>query len=101
MPVLQIQSYVGISDTKIQEDVPYIAALSSGFTDPSLGDDVTYAASLENSESLPDWLKINAETGVIKGTPEHDDANRIYNIAVTATSNADPSIQETQSYYLY
>ena len=101
MPALQIQSHEGISDTKIQEDVPYIAALSSGFTNTALGNDVTYAAKLENSESLPDWLKINAETGVIKGTPEHDDAHIIYNIVVTATSNADPSIQETQSYYLY
>ncbi len=101
MPALLIQSHVGISDTKIQEDVPYIAALSSGFTDTALGDDVTYAATLENSQSLPDWLKINADTGVIEGTPKHDDASRIYNIIVTATSTADPSIQQTESYYLY
>jgi VCBS repeat-containing protein len=99
MPVTKM--YTGIADTKIQEDIKYVVDFSSAFADLSLGADVTYTVALENGQAFPDWLALNMGSGIMQGTPEHDDANKIYHITVTASSTDDPDIQYAESYYLY
>jgi hypothetical protein len=60
-------------------------ALPSGtFSDPQ-GGKLTYAATLSNGQALPSWLKVDANTGAITGTPPANSGN-VGNIAITVTA---------------
>ena len=104
------QSNVQIGDLKMFEDVAYSADAALAFTTyGDLGSDVTFSMnytvvhatdSFDHGASA-NWLDIDPTTGLITGTPEDGEANKIYQITVTATDNIVPTIFYTQSYELY
>ncbi|NBQ70666.1 MAG: hypothetical protein EBU46_18265, partial [Nitrosomonadaceae bacterium] len=53
------------------------------FSDPD-ADSLSFSATLANGDSLPAWLKINATTGVVTGTPAFDDRGT-YALSIIAT----------------
>ncbi|RXI37620.1 hypothetical protein CP963_12135 [Arcobacter cloacae] len=57
---------------------------SNAFTFDDAGDTVTYSAELSNGDSLPFWLTLDPQTGVLSGNPPHD-AAATYAIVITAT----------------
>ena len=99
MPVASM--YMGIADTKHDEDVLYTANVTTSFDTSDFAGAAVYSAKLEDGLALPDWLTINAATGIINGLPEHDDARQIHNIVVTVTDAGDLNTVLTDSYYLY
>ncbi|MCP4881603.1 MAG: hypothetical protein GY905_13740, partial [Gammaproteobacteria bacterium] len=95
------QIHTVLQDRKIYEDALYIADLTNTLNTSEFIGDVVYTASLANEQALPEWLSINPATGIISGTPAHDDAHQIHQILITATDNADSTNNILNSYYLY
>jgi hypothetical protein len=62
---------------------PFSFDVSSFFGDPD-GDDLDFAATQNGGSTLPDWLTLNAETGVFSGTP--DDAD-IASLTINVTAS--------------
>lgn len=59
---------------------------SNAFTFDDAGDTVTYSAKLSNGDSLPSWLTLDPQTGVLSGNPPHN-AAATYAIVITATES--------------
>ena len=78
---------VAIADQTTDEDAPFSLDVSGNFDDVDLGDVLTYSATLANGDPLPSWLSIDANSGVISGTPANGDIGAI-SIIVTATDLA-------------
>ena len=57
-------------DQTVKEDDNFIFELDRFFSEIDPGDTLTYDATLSNGGSLPNWLSINHETGVLTGTPD-------------------------------
>ena len=99
----------GLQNTKIQEDALYTLDLSHAFEADNLGALLVFGAQLaplnipgaaDGNNPIPDWLKLNTETGLLQGTPSHSDANKIHKIEVVASSASDTSLTSTYSFYL-
>ncbi|MDQ8182961.1 putative Ig domain-containing protein, partial [Pelagicoccus sp. SDUM812005] len=85
-----------IADQSVEEDSAFSLDASANFSDADAGDILTYSATLENGDPLPSWLSIDAETGLISGTPENGDVGNI-SVTVTATDEAGSSASDTFS----
>ena len=57
-------------------------------TDVDVNDVLTYAATVK-----PDWLSVNATTGVVSGTPAHEDVGD-HEVTVTVSDGTDEDTQE-------
>jgi hypothetical protein len=57
------------------------------------GDTLTYTATLENGNSIPNWLTFNAATQTFNGTPTTANAG-VLNIKVTATDSSGASASD-------
>ena len=66
---------------------------ADAFHDIDKDDTLTLSATLENGQSLPAWLKFDAETGQFTGTPQ--DTARTYRIVVTATDQAGAQVEQS------
>ncbi|MGB0934566.1 MAG: putative Ig domain-containing protein, partial [Alphaproteobacteria bacterium] len=82
-----------ISDTAVNEDSLLNYDVSGNFDDSDVGDTLTYTAQLQGGGALPAWLSIDANTGVLSGTPENDDVGSI-NVEVTATDSAGATVSD-------
>ncbi len=77
-----------IVDQEATEETVFNFTFSENtFIDIDSGDILTYSATLENDESLPIWLSLNAETKTFTGTPLNADVGSL-NIKVTATDTS-------------
>ncbi|MBT7583121.1 MAG: tandem-95 repeat protein, partial [Kordiimonadaceae bacterium] len=56
-----------------REDDELILDLSKAFRDVDAGDNLTYSVQLSGGSALPTWLTLDAETGILTGTPENED----------------------------
>ncbi|MDQ8183835.1 putative Ig domain-containing protein, partial [Pelagicoccus sp. SDUM812005] len=83
-----------IADQTTDEDAAFSLNASSSFSDVDAGDTLTYSATLENGDPLPSWLSIDANTGVLTGTPENGDVGAI-SVTVTATDTAGATASDT------
>ena len=77
-----------IADQSANEGQPFALDVSTHFTAPAAGDALTYSA------TLPSGLSINAQTGVISGTPTDSDFGN-NPITVTATDAHGQAVSET------
>ncbi|UVC10698.1 putative Ig domain-containing protein [Rhizobium sp. TH2] len=86
-----------IDNQVVYEDSPFTLALQPGtFVDVDLGDTLTYSATMEDGNSLPEWLIFDAVTGTFTGTPLDADVGS-FAIFVTAW---DGSLGVTTSFTL-
>jgi len=83
-----------IADQSTNEDAAYCYNTSVNFTDVDAGDTLTYTAELSGGGGLPAWLSIDADTGVLSGTPENGDVGAI-SVEVTATDAAGATVSDT------
>ncbi len=79
-----------IADTSVNEDAALNYNVSGQFADVDVGDSLTY--SLANV--TPAWVTIDANTGVISGTPANGDVG-VANITVVATDSHGSTVQDT------
>ncbi|MCH6258332.1 putative Ig domain-containing protein, partial [Puniceicoccaceae bacterium K14] len=82
-----------INDVSTNEDSFFSLNTSDNFSDEDIGDILTYSAELENGDSLPEWISIDAQTGELSGIPENGDVGDI-SITVTA-SDGEESVSDT------
>ncbi|MGV0101665.1 Ig family protein [Nostoc sp. DSM 114160] len=73
-----------IADKETPEDINFNFTISDSFQDQDPEDILTYTATLENGDSLPSWLTLNAATKTFSGTPLNENVGSL-NIKVTAT----------------
>ena len=86
-----------IADQSTDEDGAYSYDASAAFSDADLGDTLTYSATLADGSALPAWLTIDANTGVLSGTPDNGDVGS-YSVNVVAsdgTASADDTFTLT------
>ncbi|WP_421726119.1 putative Ig domain-containing protein [Bauldia sp.] len=82
-----------IPDQTVTEETLYEYTVPNAtFVSPE--DDITLSAALADGSDLPDWLNFDAETGTFAGTPGLD-ASGIYHVTVTATTDADETMEDT------
>lgn len=86
-PANRAPTLTQIEDQTTDEDSLFNLDVSSNFEDLD-GDALTFSATLENGDSLPDWLSFNSETGVFNGTPRNDDVGAI-EVVVTASDGSE------------
>jgi hypothetical protein len=79
---------------------PTIATVTTVDKSPATGTPVTAISIDQPGKSLPDWLTINATTGILAGTPTVDNKGS-YNIQVTATDPAGESISGSYNLHLW
>lgn len=70
--------------------------LGAAFGDPDVGDILHYSASLANGDPLPSWMHVDADTGVVSGTPGFEDRGT-FSLLVTATDQQGLSASNLQS----
>ncbi|MGI9211511.1 MAG: putative Ig domain-containing protein, partial [Methylococcaceae bacterium] len=76
------------TDQYLKEGAPFRYVLPANmFTDPDRGDVLTLSVNLEGGQPRPDWLKFDAVTGSLTGTPGVDQEG-VYTLVVTATDRA-------------
>ncbi|HEY1100207.1 MAG TPA: putative Ig domain-containing protein, partial [Myxococcota bacterium] len=85
---------VAIPDQVTNEDAPFSYDAAANFDDVDAGDALTYTATLANGDPLPSWLSIDANTGVLSGTPDNGDVGG-YSITVTATDGSNVSVSDS------
>ncbi|WP_448268342.1 putative Ig domain-containing protein [Nostoc sp. DSM 114159] len=73
-----------IADKETPEDINFNFTISDSFQDQDPEDILTYTATLENGDSLPSWLTLNAATKTFSGTPLNENVGSL-NIKVTTT----------------
>ncbi len=88
------QLITALSDTCTPERVLYSYDVSANFEDGDPDDTLTYSAMLEDGSTLPDWLTIDAGTGILAGTPEDEDTG-VIDVTVTATDSAGATASDT------
>ncbi|ETR65097.1 MAG: hypothetical protein OMM_14826, partial [Candidatus Magnetoglobus multicellularis str. Araruama] len=77
-----------ISDQTINQDKTFNFAINSEtFEEVDAGDILTYTSTLENGETLPEWLTFNTSTITFNGIPTNDDIGSL-SIKITATDNS-------------
>ncbi|MCJ8052799.1 putative Ig domain-containing protein [Shinella curvata] len=77
------------------EDKAFTYTAPSGlFTDPDKGDTLTYSATLSNGSALPAWLKFNATTHTLTGTPDNDAVGTLA-VRLIATDTSGRTAQTT------
>ncbi len=84
-----------IPDQDATEDSLWTFVIPEGtFVDDDLdsGDALTLAMSLPDGSVLPAWLRFDAQSGTISGTPSRDDIGQL-SLAVVATDLAGESVQ--------
>ena len=86
-PANRAPTLTQIEDQTTDEGSLFNLDVSSNFEDLD-GDALTFSATLENGDSLPDWLSFNSETGVFNGTPRNDDVGAI-EVVVTASDGSE------------
>jgi len=82
------------TDRTATEDSFMLRNTAPNFADADLGDVLSYSATLANGDPLPNWLSIDANTGVLSGTPHNEDVG-LLSITVTATDLAGASASDT------
>src|SRR5690606_32338921 len=82
-----------ISDTTVDEDAALNYDVSGNFADVDIGDTLSYSATIQGGGALPAWLSIDANTGILSGTPANEDVGTI-NIELTATHAQCASISD-------
>gem|GEM_PF-1526433 len=85
---------LAIEDQTADENTAYSYDLSLHFTDPDIGEALTYTAELAGGGALPAWLSIDANTGVLSGTPLNGDEGAI-SVTVTATDSRGETAADT------
>ncbi|ASQ90919.1 hypothetical protein CHL67_08295 [Prosthecochloris sp. GSB1] len=88
------QLITALSDTCTPEGVLYSYDASANFEDGDPGDTLTYSAMREDGSALPDWLTIDAGTGILTGTPGNGDTG-VIDVSVTATDSAGATASDT------
>jgi hypothetical protein len=89
-PVVQI----GVADQSTQEDSGFSFTFQANtFTDKDVGDTLTYTVTLDNGNPLPNWLKFNATTRTLNGTPDNNNIGAI-DIKVIATDSSAASVSD-------
>ncbi len=71
--------------------VDWIYDTSASFEDEDLSDSLSYSATLANDNSLPDWIQIDATTGLMTGAPALGDRGT-YALNVVATDSQGSSV---------
>ena len=79
-----------ISDTSVNEDAALNYDVSGQFADQDVGDTLTYSL----APGAPAWVSIDANTGVLTGTPTNDDVGTS-SITVIATDGSGATAQDT------
>lgn len=88
-----------IPDDSVDQRQLYTINFNDFFSDPDAGSTLTYSAQLVGGGALPAWLTLNANTGVLSGTPVNEsDTGVTLNIQVTATDNT--QLTASDSYML-
>ncbi len=73
-----------IADVTADEDLAFVYDVSASFSDPDVGDTLSFSATLAGGAALPGWLSIDADSGVLSGTPDNGDVGA-YAVTVTAS----------------
>jgi VCBS repeat-containing protein len=74
-----------IGNMQTLEDTPFSFTVPSHtFSDIDQGDTLTYQATLADGHVLPSWMRFDAATLTLSGTPNNQDVG-VFNIALTAT----------------
>ena len=73
-----------IADVATDEDQAFVYDISASFSDPDAGDILSFNATLAGGATLPAWLSIDADSGVLTGTPDDGDVGA-YAVTVTAS----------------
>jgi VCBS repeat-containing protein len=86
-----------LSSQSATQDQAFVFQLPNGaFVDPDSDDHLTYSATLENGDQLPAWLKIDATTGALSGTPGNSDVGSL-TVKIMATDNYSATAFQTFS----
>jgi Ca2+-binding RTX toxin-like protein len=78
-----------IGNVTTKQDAPLTISLGNAFSDIDLGDKLTLSFS-----NLPTWLKYDAKTNALGGTPGNAEVGN-YSITATATDLAGATVQQT------
>jgi len=82
-----------LPDVTANEDESFRTWLSDMFSDAQ-GQSLSFSAELANGEALPEWMHVDAETGVLSGTPGNDQVGT-WAVTVTATNAAGQTTADT------
>ncbi|UUO13215.1 putative Ig domain-containing protein [Dolichospermum heterosporum TAC447] len=83
-----IANQMATEDTAFSFTIP-----ENTFTDIDAGDVLTYSATLENGNTLPNWLTFNPTTQTFSGTPSNDNVGSL-NIKAIATDKAGANVSD-------
>ncbi len=85
-----------IPDDSVNQRELYSINFNDFFSDPDANATLTYSAQLVGGGALPAWLTLNANTGVLSGTPTlESDVGVTLNIQVTVTDNTQLTAMDT------
>jgi len=80
---------------------PSITTLKTSDSSTPTGAAVTFTSSVNQAgKSLPDWLTMNATTGILTGTPALINSGT-YNVAITATDPSNESVSDSYNLLLW
>jgi hypothetical protein len=85
-----------IEDAVTAEQASLLIETAQVFADADPGDAITFSGTLADGSALPDWITIDAITGVLEALPGRDDAGD-YQVTVTATDSAGANVSITVS----
>jgi Ca2+-binding RTX toxin-like protein len=77
-----------------QDQVWTLTVPAATFADVDVQDSLTYGASLANGSTLPGWLKLDAATRTLSGTPRNADIGTLL-LQITATDTQGSSVADT------
>jgi len=83
-----------IADTSTDEDAGFAYDVSGNFYDPDFADPLLYTAVLANGDPLPSWLSIDANSGILSGTPDNNDVG-LLSVLITVTDSFGESASDT------
>lgn len=87
--------FSSIADQSIAAgSVSIISDATTVFRDVDQGDFLTFTAVDDESDPLPDWIAVDAFTGLLTVTPDADDAGTI-TVALTATDSLGEQVTDT------
>ena len=79
-----------IPDQRVDQGQEFTFDVSTFFEDVDVGDTLTFSATSDGAD-LPDWLSIDAATGVLAGTPTDSDVGSIP-VEVLASDTSDATV---------
>ena len=83
-----------IADQTTNEDTAFSFQIPANiFTDIDAGDVLSYSATLENGNTLPNWLSFNATTRTFSSTPTNSNVGNL-NIRAIATDTAGATVSD-------